>query len=195
MHKLLILTLIGLLLTTSGCASASPSPSYVMTQTAANTVIDTCDLLNSRDLANLFTNHTDVILPKPQVDEVEHPIFATGHASGTETSCEFYAFYLPGSKSEVMLQVNYWIDVPAPYASAELWNDDWTQARSTAAQTVSDLGNEAFFKDGQLSFKMDNWYVTVEATESDLDLKTPVGANQQLAIEKQIAIDMLARKG
>ena len=94
-----------------------------------------------------------------------------------------------------MLQVNYWIDVPAPYASAELWNDDWTQARSTAAQAVSDLGNEAFFKDGQLSFKMDNWYVTVEATESDLDLKTPVGVNQQLAIEKQIAIDMLARKG
>jgi hypothetical protein len=191
MHKLPILILIGLLLTTSGCASASPSPSYVMTQTAANTVIDTCDLLNSRDLASLFTSHTEVILPKPQVDDVEHPIFSTGHASGTETSCVYYAFYHPGSNSEVMLQVNYWIDVPAPYASPDFWNDDWTQARSKATQTVSDLGKEAFFKDGQLSFKMDNWYVTVEATESDLDLNTSVGVNQQLAIEKQIAIDML----
>ena len=195
MHKLLILILVGLLLITSGCATASPPPSYIMTQTAANTVIDTCDLLNSRDLANLFTNHTEVILPKPQVDDVEHPIFSTGHASGTETSCVFYAFYLPDSKSKVMLQVNYWIDVPASYASPEFWADDWTQARSRATQTVSDLGNEAFFKDGQLSFKMDNWYVTVEATESDLDLNTPVGTSQQLAIEKQIAIDMLDHQG
>ena len=42
---------------------------------------------------------------------------------------------------------------------------------------------------------MDNWYVTVEATESDLDLNTPVGTSQQLAIEKQIAIDMLDHQG
>lgn len=195
MHKLSFLTLIGLLLIISGCAPASPSPSYIMTQTVVNTVINTCELLNSRDLASLFTNHTEVILPKAQVDDVEHPIFSTGHASGTETSCVYYAFYHHGSKSEVMLQVNYWIDVPAPYASPNFWNDDWTQARSKATQTVSDLGNEAFFKDGQLSFKMDNWYVTVEATESDLDLNTPVGVSQQLTIEKQIAIDMLDHQG
>jgi hypothetical protein len=195
MYKLHILTLIGLLLITSGCATASPSPSYIMTQTAANTVIDTCDLLNSRDLANLFTSHAEVILPKPQINDVEHPIFSTGHASGTETSCVYYAFYLPGSKSEVMLQVNYWLDVPAPTASAEAWSQDWAQAKSVATQTISGLGNEAFFNNGQLTFKMDNWYVTVEATETDLDLKTPVGVNQQVAIEKQIAIDMLDHQG
>jgi hypothetical protein len=195
MYKLHILTLIGLLLITSGCATASPSPSYIMTQTAANTVIDTCDLLNSRDLANLFTSHAEVILPKPQINDVEHPIFSTGHASGTETSCVYYAFYHPGSKSEVMLQVNYWLDVPAPTASAEAWSQDWAQAKSVATQTISGLGNEAFFNNGQLTFKMDNWYVTVEATETDLDLKTPVGVNQQVAIEKQIAIDMLDHQG
>jgi hypothetical protein len=195
MHKLSILIVIGLLLITSGCATATPSPSYIMTQTAANTLINTCDLLDSRDLANLFTSHTEVILPKPQVNDVEHPIFSAGHASGTETSCIYYAFYHPGLKSEVMLQVNYWLDVPAPNASSAAWFQDWTQAKSVATQTVSGLGNEAFFNNGQLTFKMDNWYVTVEATETDLDLKTPVGVNQQVAIEKQIAIDMLDHQG
>ena len=195
MHKLLIPILVGLLLITSGCATASPPPSYVMTQTAANTVIDTCGLLDSRDLANLFTSHTEVILPKPQINQVEHPIFSKGHASGTETSCIYYAFYHPGSKSEVMLQVNYWLDIPAPNASAQAWSQDWTQAKSVATQNIPDLSNDAFFKDGQLTFKMDNWYVTVEATETDLDLKTPVGVNQQIAIEKQIAVDMLDHQG
>lgn len=195
MHKLSILIIVGLLLITSGCATATPSPSYIMTQTAANTLIDTCNLLDSRDLANLFTSHTEVILPKPQINDVEHPIFSKGHASGTETSCIYYAFFHPGLKSEVMLQVNYWLDVPAPNASAQAWSQDWTQAKSVATQNISNLGNEAFFNNGQLTFKMDNWYVTVEATETDLDLKTPVGVNQQVAIEKQLAIDMLDHQG
>lgn len=195
MHKLSVFSLIGLLLIISGCATATPSPAYLMTQTAATTLVNSCELLNSRDLASLFTSHTEVILPKPQVHPVEHPIFSKGHASGTETTCVYYAFYHPGSKSEVMLQVNYWLDVPASYASPEFWTDDWTQAKSRATQTISDLGKGAFFKDGQLSFKMDNWYVTVEATETDLDLTTSVGVNQQVALEKQLAIDMLDHRG
>ena len=195
MHKLSILIIIGLLFITSGCATATPAPSYIMTQTAATTLINSCELLDSRDLANLFTSHTEVILPKPQTNDVEHPIFSIGHASGTETSCIYYAFYHPGLKSEAMLQVNYWLDVPAPNASVQAWSQDWAQAKAVATQNISGLGNEAFFNNGQLTFKMDNWYVTVEATETDLDLTTSVGVNQQIAIEKQLAVDMLDHQG
>ena len=35
----------------------------------------------------------------------------------------------------------------------------------------------------------------IEATETDLDLKTPLGVEKQAAIEKQIALDMLNRLG
>jgi hypothetical protein len=166
-----------------------------MTEAAIDSLISGCSLLNSRDLSSFFTSHAEVILPTPQVDQVDHPIFSTGQASGTETSCVYYTFYLPGSQSEVMLQVDYWLDVPTPTASAEAWSQDWTQARSKAAQIVSGLGNEAFFDNGRLTFKAQNLYVTVAATETNLDLKTPVGVSQQLAIEKQVALDMLANFG
>lgn len=175
--------------------TASPPPQPASTSSAVNSLIDSCALLNSHDLASFFTSHAEVVLPKPEIKQVEHPIFSTGNAPGTETSCVYYTFHLPGSKSEVMLQVNYWLDLPAPTAPADAWAQDWTQTKSEATQTVSISGNEAFFNKGQLTFKTDNWYVTVEATETDLNLNTSAGVNQQLAIEKQVAVDMLARLG
>ena len=46
-------------------------------------------------------------------------------------------------------------------------------------------------KDGRLTVKKGDMYVTFEATQTDLDLKTPSGMSKQFAIEKQVALDFL----
>jgi len=214
---LVVTTIIMLLLTTSACAvsgntSAPTGPTEILstktpeestatstsqpelTESPVNILTNSCHLLDSRDLASFFTSHTEIQLPKPQISQVTHPIFSTENAAGKETSCDFYAFHLPGSSAEVMLQVNYWVDVPSPSASSDVWTQAWTQAKSKAAQRdMSGIGDDSFYTDGRLTFKKGNLYVTIEAAETDLDLKTPTGLDRQVAIEKQIALDMLRR--
>lgn len=131
----------------------------------------------------------------PKTSQVSHPSFSMNEAVGTETLCVYYAFHLPGSSTEVVLQVNTWVDVPSQATSSEGWTQDWAQARLQAVQTIPDLGDGAFFRDGRLTFKKNDLYVTIEASETDLDLKTSAGENRQRAIEKQIALDILGRLG
>jgi hypothetical protein len=175
--------------------TATPVPLPAPTKSSVNNLTMSCSLLNSQDLANFFTSHTEVMLPEIQINQVEHPIFSVQNAPGTETSCVFYAFHLPGSSAEIMLQVNYWVDVPSQSASRKAWAQEWTQAKSEAGQPTLGIGDDAFFKDGRLTFEKGDLYVTIEATETDLDLKTPLGVEKQAAIEKQIALDMLNRLG
>jgi hypothetical protein len=217
MNRILVGTiLVVLLLTTSACTATGPtslpigstvgSPSKpsgqsvvtptlqaTPTESANNILTDSCYLLNSRDLASFFTSHTEVILPAPQINQVRHPVFSPRSAAGTETSCVYYTYHLPGSNAEVVLQVTYWIDVPSPATSGDAWVQAWDQAKSEADQLISGIGDAAFVKDGRLTFRVSDVYVTVEATETDLDLKTPAGLNKQLTIEKQLALDMLSR--
>jgi len=216
LNRSILGVLVGWLLVASGCApvnsgqmvpkitpsqiapatvppTAIPSLTSSPTATTVNTLIYSCSLLDSYDLASFFPGHAEVMLPEPQVTEVNRPIFSAGNASGTETTCVYYTFYLPGSKSQVVLQANYWLYVPASNAPAEAWPQDWTDAISQASQTIPDLGDGSFVKNGRLTFKKNDLYVTIEANETDLDLKTPAGLDKQIAIEKQIAQDMLER--
>jgi hypothetical protein len=216
MNKILIGTiLVVLLLTTSACAAtgstspssgstvgqspttsgsvATPTSQATPTESANNILTDSCYLLDSRDLASFFTSHTEVQLPAPQISQVRHPVFSPRSAAGTETSCVYYTFHLPGSDREVVLQVNYWVDVPSSSTSSDAWVQAWDQAKSQASQLVPGIGDDAFIKDNRLTFRASDVYVTVEATETDLDLKTSAGLNKQGAIEKQLALDMLSR--
>ena len=176
-------------------STATLTPQLVSTTVPLNILTNSCGLLDSRDLASLFTSHTEVMLPKPQISQVNHPVFSTGNAPGTETSCVYYAFHLPGSSAEVVLQVNTWVDVPSQTPPSKGWTQDWAQAKSEAGQAISGIGDGAFFEGGRLTFKKKDLYVTVEAMETDLDLKTPTGASKQVSIEKQIVRDILSRLG
>ncbi len=205
--KLLVALLAGLLLaacapavspTTSVPGTHSLEPTAIAVVTPAptptlNDLLESCSLLDSHDLASFFTGHTEIVLPNPQIDQVQHPIFESGGAAGTETSCIYYSFHMPGSVDEVVLQVNYWLDLPAS-STAESWSRDWSDA-SAQAQTLTGFGDGAFYEDGRLSLKSGGYYLTLEAVETDWDLKTPQGAAKQLALEKQLAQTMLGRLG
>jgi hypothetical protein len=219
MNKLFIVTtLIVLLLTVSGCSAvgstpipisspvvpnletpekptATPLPQPAPTESLVSRLVNSCGLLNNRDLASFFATHTEVILPTPQINQVNHPIFSTGNAPGTETSCVYYTFHPPGSIKEIMLQVNYWVDVPASATPSQAWAQDWTQANSKATQTISGIADGAFTKDGQLTFKKADLYVTIGAIETDWNLKASADVGKQLAVEKQVALDILKHLG
>jgi hypothetical protein len=200
--------LAGLLLVASACTSVYPAtslharanassettaPQSTPAEAALGSLEDSCGLINSRDLAHLFNGHTETMLPKPQINQVVHPAFATGAAPGTETSCVYYTFHLPGSHAEVVLQVNYWLDVPTSSSADSAWTRDWAVANAGAGQAMPRLADEAFYKNGRLSFKENDFYVTLQAIETDWNLESPGGSEKQLATERQIAIDMLAR--
>jgi hypothetical protein len=176
-------------------ATATPLPQPAPTESLVGRLVNSCGLLNNRDLASFFTSHAEVILPTPQISQVGHPIFSTGNAPGTETSCVYYTFHLPGSIKEIVLQVNYWVDVPASGTPGQAWVQDWTQANSKAMQTISGIADGAFTKDGQLIFKKGDMYVTIAATETDWNLKVSTDMGKQLAVEKQVALDILKRLG
>ena len=219
MSKLFIIpTLIVLLLTVSACSvagststpvsssvvptietpekpTATPLPQPAPTESLVIRLVNSCGLLNNRDLASFFNSHTEVVLPTPQISQVNHPIFSTGNAPGTETSCVYYTFHLPGSIKEIVLQVNYWVDVPASTTSSQAWAQDWTRANSKATQNISGIADGAFTKDGQLTFKKGDLYVTIGAVETDWNLKVSSDVGKQLAVEQQVALDILKRLG
>jgi hypothetical protein len=170
-------------------ATPVPSPSPKSTQNAELT--NNCDLLDSRELASFFSS-AEVVLPTPQVNQVERPVFSTESAPATEVSCVFYVFHNPGSKDMVLLQVSYWLDLP-DQATPRVWSQVWTDASSQSAQAVSGIGEAAFYQDGRLSFKEGKLYVTVEAIGTQVSTETPAGVQQQLDIEKKVALDMLNR--
>lgn len=170
-------------------ATPSPSPSPESTQISALT--NNCDLLDSRQLASFFSS-AEVVLPTPQVSQVEQPVFSTQSAPATDVSCVFYVFHNPGSKDMVLLQVTYWLDLPDQVGSS-VWTQVWSDASSQAAQSVSGIGEAAFYQDGRLSFKQGNLYVTVEVIGTQVSTQTPAGVQQQIDTEKKVALDILSR--
>jgi hypothetical protein len=176
---------------TFGAASAIPSPQSTPVVTGSGAVEDGCGLLNSHDLAGFFPPHVETQLPKPQLNQVDHPIFSEMKAPGTETSCIYYTFYHPGSITMVMLQTTYWIDIPSSAVVSQAWTQVWAEASSKALRTVSDIADDAFYNNGRLSFKEGNMYVTVEAIETDWNLDNAANMDKQFALEKQIALDLL----
>ncbi len=205
----MISILISLWLSTAGCspATSASKASLAVTGTPAapitpasqatpaeasfSSVEASCGLLNTHDLAGFFPTHTETILPKPQINPIDHPLFAAGSASGMETTCAYYTYHLPGSLAEVALQVSYWLDRPDSDSAGQAWSQDWPVA-SAQGQTLVGIGDDAFFKDGRLYFKKGSLYVTVTATETDWNLNSPTGMDKQLGVEKQVALDMLS---
>jgi hypothetical protein len=84
------------------------------------------------------------------------------------------------------------VDVPAQ-ATPSAWTQLWTQASSEAAQILPGIGDGAFYNDGRVTFKKDNLYVTIEVVGTALDTNTSAGRDQQLDMEKQVALDALSR--
>jgi hypothetical protein len=222
MGKLLIFSLfIGVLFTVSGCGGAHPSsgaqgitPATVATPTNQATVspsqatlvpspkpegaasyhlMNSCDLLNSRDAASLFSS-AEVEGPRHQVSQVNHLVFSTATISATESSCVYYVFHEPGSKDMELLQITYWVDIP-DQAAPSAWAQVWVDARSKAARAVSGIGDGAFYHDGRLTFKKGSLYVTIEIVGTNLNTDTSAGVNQQIEMEKRIALDALSRLG
>ncbi len=173
---------------TSGASTLRPTPP----ERDLSSLEASCALLNTRDLASFFPTHTETILPKPQIGPVGHPAFSTDNAPGTETSCVYYTFYLPGSHSEVVLQVNYWLDVPASASSAQAWRQAWAAASAQQTQTAPGIGDGSFYADGRLSFRNGDVYMTVEATETDWNLSTASDRSKQLILERRVAADIIS---
>jgi hypothetical protein len=172
-------------------AEATPVPSPSPESAQIGELTNNCDLLDSRELAGFFSS-AEVVLPTPQVSQVEQPVFSTQSAPATEVSCVFYVFHNPGSKDMVLLQVTYWLDLP-DQAAPSVWSQVWTDASSLAAQAVSGTGEAAFYQDGRLSFKQGNLYVTIEAIGTQVSTQTPAGVQQQLDTEKKVALDIMGR--
>ncbi len=170
---------------------ATPTSQSTLLEKNIRDLTDSCNLLNSRDLAGFFPPHVETQLPKPQLNQVDHPIFSEMRAPGTETSCIYYTFYRPGSIKMVMLQTTYWVDIPASAIVSQAWAQAWEKASSRALRKVTDIADGAFYNDGRLSFKEGNMYVTVEAIETDWSLDSSAYMGKQFAVEKQIVLDML----
>lgn len=170
---------------------ATVVPSPMPEGTTVHDLTSSCGLLNSRDIASLFSS-AEVMEPKHQVSQTNHPAFTQQYVSATESSCIYYAFHKPGSKDMVMLQVTYWIDIP-DQATSSVWAQVWADAKSNAAQTVSGIGDDAFYDNGRLTFKKGSIYVTIEVVGTSLNTDTRAGVNQQIEMEKRIALDAQSR--
>jgi len=145
---------------------------------------NTCDLLNSNDLAKILV--TGELEREPvQTNPVDHPVFSTENVPATEVTCVFYEFHSPGKKDQELLQVTYWLDLPGQGASATAWQKAWTDAIQTG-QPVSGIGDQAFrSQNGELSFKQGSLYFTLQVVD------TSRTAQQNDQITRQVASDML----
>jgi hypothetical protein len=177
----------------AGAGEAAKTPSPAPAEATNPLLLDRCNLLDSRDLASLFSS-AEVVLPQPKTSQVDHVIFSSEKTPASETSCTYYVFHRPGKADSEMLQVTYWIDIP-DQAIESGWTQVWTDAHSKGSQPVSGLESGAFFENGRLTFKKGSTYVTVEAISTYLNTGTNTGAEQQIQIEKQIAQDALNRLG
>jgi hypothetical protein len=174
-----------------GVGEAAQTTTTIPASTTISPIMDQCNLLDSHDLASLFTS-AEVVLPQPKTNQVNHVIFSSRKFPASETSCTYYVFHRPGKADSEMLQVTYWIDIP-DQATEKGWTQVWTDANSNGSQSVSGLGSAAFFDNGRLTFKKGSTYVTIEAIGTYLNSGTSTGAAQQIQIEKQIALDALNR--
>ncbi len=152
---------------------------------------NSCNLIDSYDLAHLFPPHNEVVRNVPKTVSAIHPPFSIARATGTETSCLFYDFHQPGVKTGWMLQVTYLIDIPDP-SEVPAWSQAWAAAKANG-QLVSGLGDDAFANGSNLFIKKGNDYITFESIDTHVDSKTTAGMQQLLADEKQLAAAGLRR--
>lgn len=170
-------------------ATASPSassgaPAPNINPALATRLSNTCDLLNSNDLAKILV--TGELVKEPvQTTPVDHPIFSTANVPVTEVNCMYYEFHKPGKKDQELLQVTYWLDIPGQGVSNTAWQNTWGEA-AKSGQPLSGIGTGAFTNsNGELTFKQDNFYFTLQIVD------TSRTSAQNAQIQQQIAKDML----
>lgn len=169
----------------------TPVPSASTESSEFYRLTNSCELLNSHDLASLFSS-AEVVLPTPQVSQVNQVIFSKENSQAEEIICTYYVFHNPGSKDMVLLQVTYWVVLPdqtKPSVLAQVWTD----AKSQTTQAIPGIGDGAFYENGRLTFKKGDIYVTIEVTGTQINPSTRSGESQQLELEKQVALDALNR--
>jgi hypothetical protein len=149
-----------------------------------------CALITQGDVSTAFS--AEVNQPIHASNPVDRVIFSPASTSADESHCVYLAFHLSGSAKGNFNQVTYWTDRPDRATPGE-WAQVWTEAKSTAAQTVSGIGDGAFYKEGRLTFKKGSTCVTVEVVSTAWNPSTRAGANQQLEIEKRLALKALGR--
>jgi hypothetical protein len=171
--------------------TAAPSPAATIA--TPSPIIGSCGLLNSYDIASLFTQaRTETQPPQPQESQVSHPIFSTVNAQGREITCAVYSFINPDVKDMRLLQINYWIDIPDPSASG-LWEQAWTQLKSEGGKEIPGIGQAAYFDNGQLTLQQNGIYITIKVIGPAMNAVANAGSDPQLNVEKFVAQDMLKK--
>jgi hypothetical protein len=191
-----------LLFAVSACSSLPPAaPSPAATDTpiiltrpdaseAKRPLTASCTLLTQQDIAGFASGETDQ--PVYNASAVDHVIFSPDNVSANESACVYLAFHNPSSLKGTSYQITYWVDQPNQ-ATASQWAQVWTDARAKAAQVVSGVGDDAFYDNGRLTFKKGSVYVTIEVLSTRLSTDTPEGVNQQIEMEKTLALEALSR--
>ena len=207
--RLIIPFLAGLMLALSACAGSIPTPAPQPSATnppapTATPVVMTrqdpsqskiplttaCKLITTHDVAAFFAAEVDQ--PLYQANAVAQVIFSSERVSADESYCIYNAFHNPGSATGTTYQFTYWVDTPAQ-ATPDEWAKVWTEAKSKAARPISGIGEDAFYNQGRLTFKKASTYVTIEVLSTRIDTETTEGVNQQMDIEKTIALKALSR--
>ncbi len=69
----------------------------------------------------------------------------------------------------------------------------WAEGKSHATQSISGVGEDAFYGEGRLTFKNGDEYVAVQVLSTKIDTSTAAGVSQQIDIEKKVALKALSR--
>jgi hypothetical protein len=149
-----------------------------------------CNLVTRQDIGGFFGAETSQ--PLYQSNRANQVIFPAAPVSTNEYYCVYMSFHRPSSKKGAYYQVTYWVDTPDKATLSE-WAQTWTQGKSHATQTISGVGDDAFYGDGRLTFKKGNAYVTVEVISTKIDTSAAAGVSQQIDIEKKVALTALSR--
>ncbi len=149
-----------------------------------------CNLVNQQDMGGFFGAETSQ--PLYQSNHTNQVIFPAAPVSVNEYYCLYMSFHLPSSKNGAYYQVTYWVDTPDRATPSE-WAQAWTEGESHATQSISGVGDGAFYSDGRLTFKKGTTYVTVEVISTKIDTSIAAGVSQQIDIEKKVALTALSR--
>jgi hypothetical protein len=149
-----------------------------------------CNLVTRQDVGGFFG--AEVNQPLYQLNHADQVIFPAAAISTTESYCVYMAFHQPSSRNGAYYQVTYWVDTPDRATPAE-WAQTWAQGKSHASQTISGIGEDAFYGDGLLTFRVGSTFVTVEVIGTRIDTSTAAGVSAQIEIEKKVALKALTR--
>lgn len=153
-------------------------------------VTASCSLVTRQDMGGLFA--AEVNQPIYHANATSVLPFSDESVSADEYNCIYLAFHNPGSASGSSYQVTYWVDMPGQTPASQ-WAQVWSDAKARAAQVIAGIGDDAFYQDGRLTFKKGDTYMTIEVLGTKLDTATEAGVNQQIDIEKKVALKALSR--